>query len=139
MSCSYRTRAKRRYVWSSFGIMLCYLGLALSSRMMVNRWTPRAWHLYLAAALPSVPVIIYAYVVGRYLRDETDEYERDIVIRGMLWGTAATLSLTVFIGFLRSFGWHGELPPFTEFIVFTLTTAIAQSVHRLRDWVSQND
>src|ERR1700710_3157145 len=110
--CDSKTNAaKRRYLQGSFGIMLSYMGLVFASRMSVNRWHPHDWHLYLAAALPSIPILCFAYIVGRYLREERDDYQRDVVIRGMLWGAAVVLSISVFASFLRSYGWSGSLPP----------------------------
>jgi hypothetical protein len=125
--CDTKTNAaKRRYLRGSIGIMLSYMGLVASSRMMINRWHPQGWHLYLAAALPTIPILCFAYIVGRYLREEHDDYQRDVVIRGMLWGAAVVLSITVFSGFLRSYGWQGSLPPFTEFMVFWIVVAIVK-------------
>ena len=125
--------AKRRYLRSSVGIALSYMGLVLSSRLSVNRWHPQGWHLYLAAALPTIPLLCFAYVVGRYLREERDEYQRDVVIRGMLWGSAAALSVSVFASFLRAYGWTGALPEFSEFMIFWLTAAVVKVVYRMRD------
>ena len=49
-----------------------------------------------------------------------------MVVRGLLWGTAVTLSLTVFTSFLHVYGWRGELPAFTEVILFWVTAAVAK-------------
>lgn len=128
--CKEKTNAaKRRYLQGSLGIALSYLGLVLSSRIAVNRWHPQGWHLYLAAALPTIPILCFAYIVGRYLREEHDEYQRDIQIRGMLWGTAVVLSITVFASFLRGYGWGGSLPPFSEFMVFWIVAAIVKGAY----------
>lgn len=137
--CNYKSPAKRRYVQGAFGIMLSYLGLVFTSRMAVTRWHPTNWHLYLAAALPTLPMLCFAYVVGRYLREETDEYQRDLVIRGMLWGTAAALSLSVFTSFLHAYGWTGSLPEFSEFMIFWLTVALAKVLNWLQNRAVAND
>lgn len=68
--CEAMNEAKRRYVRSAFGVMLAYMGLVLFSRMSVNRWHPQGWHLYLAAALPTIPLLCFAFIVARYLREE---------------------------------------------------------------------
>jgi hypothetical protein len=130
--CDSKTNAaQRRYLQGAFGVMLSYMGLVVSSRLAVNRWHPQGWHLYLAAALPTIPILCFAYVVGRYLREEHDEYQRDIQIRGMLWGTAVVLSISVFDSFLRGFGWKGALPPFTEFMVFWVVAGIVKFAYHL--------
>jgi hypothetical protein len=125
--------AKRRYLRRSAGVMMSYMGLVSVSHTSVHRWHPQGWHLYLAAALPTIPILCLAYVVGRYLREEKDEYQRDIVIRGMLWGTAAALSVTVFSGFLQAYGWTGQLPAFSEFILFWVTALIVKVYYRFTD------
>ncbi|MGI4852519.1 MAG: hypothetical protein ACRYF4_00565 [Janthinobacterium lividum] len=128
--CDSKTNAaKRRYLQGSFGVMVSYLGFVASSRLAVNRWHPQGWHLYLAAALPTIPILCFAYIVGRYLREEHDEYQRDLQIRGMLWGSAVVLSITVFASFLRGFGWGGSLPPFTEFIVFWIVAGAVKMAY----------
>lgn len=137
--CDFKSPAKRRYVQSAFGIMLSYMGLVAVSRMAVTRWHPAGWHLYLAAALPTIPMLCFAYVVGRYLREETDEYQRDMVVRGMLWGTAVALSLSVFTSFLHAYGWTGSLPEFSEFMVFWLTVAVVKAVTWVQDRMARND
>lgn len=125
--------AKRRYMRSTVGVMASYVGLTMSSKIMVTRWHPQGWHLYLAAALPTIPILCLAYVVGRYLRDEKDEYQRDVVIRGMLWGAAVALSMTVFSGFLHAYGWSGNLPEFSEFITFWIVAFIVKMYYRVAD------
>ena len=125
--------AKRRYVRRSFGVMMSYVGLVTSSRIIMNRWHPQGWHVFLAAALPTLPILCLGYVVGRYLREEKDEYQRDIVIRGMLWGTAVALAISVFSSFLQAYGWTGELPAFSEFILFWITALIVKVYYRFAD------
>ena len=125
--------AKRRYLRSTMGAMLSYMGLVMSSRVMVNRWHPQGWQLFVTAALPTIPILCLAFIVGRYLREERDEYQRDIVIRGMLWGTAAALALTVFSGFLRAYGWTGQLPAFSEIITFWVTAFLVKLYYRFAD------
>ena len=137
--CSNNNPAKRRYVRSAVGVMVSYLGLVTSSRIMMHRWRPQGWHLYLAAALPTIPILCFAYIVARYLREERDEYQRDVLVRGMLWGIAVTLSLTMFSGFLRAYGWTGSLPAFSEFILFWATALVVKVYYRFADKASRDE
>lgn len=130
--------AKRRYLRSSMGVMLSYMGLVMSSRIMVTRWHPKGWHLGVAAALPTIPILCLAFIVGRYLREEKDEYQRDIVIRGMLWGSAVALSVSVFGGFLQAYGWTGQFPGFIEFMLFWITALIVKIYYRFADKASDD-
>ena len=134
MFCSNpRSEAQRRYLRSSIGVAVSYIGLVMSSRIMVTRWHPQGWHLYLAAALPTIPILCLAFIVGRYLREEKDEYQRDVVIRGMLWGTAVALSVSVFSSFLQAYGWTGQFPGFIEFMLFWITALIVKVYYRFTD------
>lgn len=127
MFCStVNNAAKRRYTQSSMGVAISYVGFVFGSKMFVNHWHPQGWHLWLAAALPSIPLLCFAWIVARYLREESDEYQRDLLVRGMLWGTAAVLALAVFTDFLRSYGWTGQLPPFTLFVLFWIVASLAK-------------
>lgn len=130
--CSGNTSpAKRRYLQGTFGVMMSYVGLVVSSRIMVNHWHPKGWHLFLAAALPTIPILCLAYIVARYLKDERDEYQRDLIVRSLLWATGVALSLSVFSGFLRSYGVDTQLPAFTEFIAFWITVGLVQAIHSM--------
>ena len=132
--CSVKTNAaKRRYLRGSAGVALSYICFVFASRIAVDRWHPQGAHLLLVAALPTLSIICFAFLVGRYLREEPDEYQRDVVIRGMLWGTAAVLCTTVFAGFLRSYGLSGSLPPFTEFMLFWSVAGFSKIANNLAD------
>ena len=56
----------------------CYLAVALA---------------YALAVLPAIPVVGMAWGTGRYIRDETDEFERAVYIENALWATGATLKV----------------------------------------------
>lgn len=131
--------AKRRYLQRSLGVALAYIALVFVARLLINHSHPQGWQLYVVAVLPTVPLLYFAGVVGRYLKDETDEYQRDMVVRGMLWGTAAALAVTIFVGFLRSYGWQGQLPPFTEFMTFWAVAGISKLVYNVGNREADHD
>jgi hypothetical protein len=47
--------------------------------------------LHLIELLPSVPVAAMIFIVGRYLRRETDEFVRMLVTQSLLWGLGVTM------------------------------------------------
>ena len=63
------------------GILIAYFGLLSSATLSVHHWRPQGWHLWLAALLPSVPIVGIFLITARYLREERDEYQRDLVVR----------------------------------------------------------
>lgn len=120
--------AKRKYLRGTMGIMLSYMGLVFASTSMVHRWHPKGWHLWLASAMPTIPIVCLAFVLARYLREERDEYQRDQTVQSLLWGTAVALALSVFDSFLSSYGSGTEFPHFLVFMSFWITVAITRAV-----------
>jgi len=47
--------------------------------------------------------------------------------------------LTSFLGFLHSFGWTGEISPFTEFVTFWLLVAVAKVFYKLTNRVPKDE
>jgi hypothetical protein len=94
---------------------------------------------YGLAALPTLAMLAVLLAVGRYLREEPDEYHRDIVVRCMLWGSGAVVVMTFFSSFLRMFGWTGELPPFCEVYVFAVFMLLAKLSYKLQNRVRADE
>ena len=69
------------------------------------------------ATVPSVPIVAMIVIVGLYLKEEKDEFQRDLVIQSLLWGAGGTLGVTSFWSFLHIFG---RVPPVDGFHVFVL-------------------
>lgn len=131
--CRAENAAQRRYYQGSLGVGLSYFGLFISSMLYSHRFHPLGWRLYLAAFLPTISIVCFLYIVGRYLREETDEFVRDQFIRSLLWAIAAVMAFAMFIGFLRTYGWQGSINPFAEYYVFCGTLLIAKFAYKFRD------
>jgi len=56
-------------------------------------------------------------VVGLYLAEEKDEFQRTVLIQSMLWGMGATLAVTSVWGFLENFV---QVAHFDLYLVFPL-------------------
>ena len=69
------------------------------------------------ASIPSLPIIGVIAAVGLYLKEEKDEFQRELFIQSLLWSTGATLGLTSFWSFLHIFG---HVPPVDGFHVFVM-------------------
>ncbi len=100
--------------------------------LTAGKW---AWVL---ALLPVLPIVGVITLMGRYLRDETDEYKRDVTIRCLLWGTAGAVSVSLLDGFLWIFGWKGHLPPFLGFWVFFVFMMVAKLTYKVRNRVPED-
>lgn len=137
--CKSRNNAQRRYHQGALGVALSYCAFLFSSTFFVRRFHLVGWHLYLAALLPTISIVCFLYIVGRYLREETDEFVRDQFIRSLLWATAAVMAFAMFVSFLRTFGWQGTTRPFTEYYVFCITLLIAKVAYKRRDKVAGDE
>ena len=79
-----------------------------------------------AASLAAlVPVVLAAWVVARYLRDEPDEFVRWIVVRGLLWATAVTLAGDAVLGALMTASGHPFPVGLLNADLFIITTAVS--------------
>lgn len=139
MFCNSKSPAAKRYQKTVLVEMFAYMLILFGTDTYVHRHHPLGVMLYILAALPCVPIIGVLVAVGVYLRDEHDEYQRDLMVKSMLWGTAGVLALTTFSSFLRSFGWSGSLPPFTEFVCFWLLVAAAKGFYKVTNRVVEVD
>ncbi len=124
--------AKRRYLQGGAMVMVGYVLTVFGTTSFVRRHPDvHGMERAALALLPSLPIFVFMFVIARYLREEPDEYQRDLLVRCMLWGIAVLLCFTCFISFLRTFGWGGTLPPFIEFGAFWFTVGLAKGVYRL--------
>ena len=65
---------------------------------------------YAAALLPALPLAGMFVSMGFYLRDETDEFQRQVQIEASLWATGAVMAICAGWGFLQMF----DLAPHVE-------------------------
>ena len=70
------------------------------------------------ALFPSIPIVAIIVIVGLYLKEEKDEFQRELYIKSLLWAAGTTLALTSFWSFLFIFGRH--VPPVDGFHVLVI-------------------
>lgn len=129
--CGVSTKASKRYMWRLLIVMVGYLLATFGTTTFVRHNHPHGFEVYLLALLPTIPVLCMLGVVGLYLREEKDEFQRMLTVRAMLIAIAGVLAMDVFVDFLRSYKAVGALPPFTEFITFWLLSGLVQMVQQL--------
>ena len=132
--------AKRRYLRGGAMVMAGYVLTVFATTYFVRRHSDvHGMERAALALLPSLPIFFFMVVIARYLREEPDEYQRDLIVRCMLWGIAVLLCMTCFASFLRSYGWTGTLPPFAEFCAFWVAVAIAKLFYKLSNRAPANE
>jgi hypothetical protein len=109
--------AVRRYVWRFSGAMVLYTLFLILAVWEFKHRNPTGVLAYLLAVLPSLPIIGGLVVVGLYLAEEKDEFQRTVLVQSMLWGIGATLAVTSVWGFLENFV---QVVHFDLYLVFPL-------------------
>lgn len=131
MGCRIKSKAEKRYLKRLIWAMSAYLVVVLLTTLLVRHGHVTGWVLYVVAVLPCIPILRLIHVLALYVREETDEFQRMLVVRSILCGGAAMLVVAAFSDFLRSYTKIGELPPFTMFMVFWVVFGLAQGVQGL--------
>jgi hypothetical protein len=109
--------AIRRYLVRFLITMSFYVIFLVTAVEAFHRYHPTGALAYVLAILPALPVIGVIVIVGLYLREEKDEFQRAVLVESMMWGIGATLSVTTAWGFLENFV---PVPHFDLFMVFPL-------------------
>ena len=130
-----QTMVAKQFKRDGFRLMAVYFVLYFCC-FGIHMWLqPTGAWIWVLAILPVLPIAGVIAVMGRYLRDETDEYKRDMTIRCVLWGTAGAVSVSLLEGFLWIFGWKGHMPPFLGFWGFFVFMMAAKLSYKLKDQV----
>lgn len=104
LSCSGQTPAQRRHSRRVTWAMLGYAATLIPAVYLVRHGlVAQPWQTLLAIA-PTIPVIGMFASYGRYLAEETDEYQRMLVVRRVLTATTVAMCCAVVFGFLSELG-----------------------------------
>jgi hypothetical protein len=126
-----KSPATRAYQKRSFPVLASYFVIFIGTDLFVDRTHPVGWKLYACAALPFLPLLTTFLLTAAYLKAERDDFKRELVMRCLLWGAGASLSVNQFTGFLRIFGWQGRTPPFMELFAFCVAAVAAKITYRI--------
>lgn len=88
--------------------------------------------LWIVAAAPAFPILGVLIVMGLYLKEEPDEFERAVQVESMLWGLGAVLAVTTVWGFLSNAGVVPTPPLFLVFPLYCLSWGLSQPFIRRR-------
>jgi hypothetical protein len=127
-----KNAAQRRYTQRFLPTMVLYVIALFAITWVFAHHHPTGIVVYVLAILPALPLIGTLAVVGLYLAEEPDEFERSILIQSMLWGIGATLALSTVWGFLENFTGVHHLPTFYVFVLFWVVVGISQPFIRMR-------
>lgn len=121
-------RYRRRLAVTMIAYFLILIG-SLSLLRGVDLAGPLLW---IVAAAPAIPILGVLVVMGLYLKEEPDEFERMIHVEAMLWGLGVVLGVSTVWGFLSNAGVVPTPPLFLTFPLFCLVWGFSQPIIRRR-------
>lgn len=127
-----KSPAGRRYLKRFIPTMIAYVVLVFGASYAFDRMTlsgPVAWAL---ATAPAIPIVAVIAIMGLYLKEETDEFQRNILIQSMLWGFGLTMAATSVWGFAEIYVDAPPLQAFWVFPLFCLGMGLSQPFVRMR-------
>lgn len=124
--------AMRRYLLRFAPAMLAYVVVLSGSILAFENLRPIGPLLWVVAVAPALPIIAVIAIMGLYLMEETDEFQRGMSVQALLWGMGVTLAGATVWGFLENFGLVGHMPTYLAFPVFCGAFGLAQPLVRWR-------
>jgi hypothetical protein len=132
MICVPLTRATRRYLYRLPPTMAVYVLFIFLTKWSFQHLHPTGVSVYLLAILPALPLIGSLAVVGLYIAEESDEFERSILVRSILWGLGGALAVSTIWGALEDFAQAPHRSAFYSYFSFWIFMAISGVAIRLR-------
>jgi hypothetical protein len=109
-----------------------YIVVLLGAILLHQRYHITGAALYAIAVLPALPLIGIVWALGRFLIEETDEYQRALAVRKMLVATGFLLVVATIWGFLEEFGLAPHLPAYWCFIVWCFGLGVGAIANKVR-------
>lgn len=112
--------------------MIIYTVTLLGSVMLLKHGGLTGPLLWLVAVAPAIPILGVLGIIGLYLKEEPDEFERAVSVEAMLWGLAAVLAVSTIWGFLSNAEVVPAPPAFLVFPLFCAAWGASQPLIRRR-------
>ncbi|UAL09035.1 hypothetical protein [Caulobacter segnis] len=124
--------AMQRYRRRLAVTMIAYFLILMGSIALLDGAKLSGPLLWIVAVAPAIPILGVLVVMGLYLKEEPDEFERMIHVEAMLWGLGAVLAVTTVWGFLSNAQVIPAPPLFLIFPLFCLCWGLSQPFIRRR-------
>lgn len=128
MFCSSKSAAQRRFVRSSMLSAGLVIVLAVLAAAAFRFWHLKGLAAYPVAALPALPILWVLIETGRYLADEKDEFQQNLLVQCLLGGIGGTLAVTTVWGYMEDFARAPRLDLIWVYPIFWLFVGIAKLV-----------
>lgn len=131
--CSSKTNPAQRHfvvrMWSGGG--LCAL-FAVLAALGFRTFHFKGVLAYLVAVLPALPIVGQLVATGVYLSEETDEFQRNLLVQCLLGGIGGTLAAAMMWGYVEDFTRAPHLDLVWVYPAFWVFVALSMPVVKLR-------
>lgn len=121
----------KRYLRRLAASMTLYILTLFAAVHFVGRHIVTGPAAYVLAILPGICVCGVFWAVGRLIIEQTDEYQRMLLVRQTLFATAFALSLATIWGFLESVGLVAHIDAYFIAILWFAGLGVGSLVNRL--------
>lgn len=126
-------QAIRRYFLRFVPSMTAYVVLLIGSNLVRRAWRPGEAATVALAVLPALPIVAVIWSMGKYISEQSDEYQRAQLVKATLIGTALMLSITTVWSFLEDTKLVPAKPVHFAFPLWCAGLLAAQVGLRLRE------
>jgi hypothetical protein len=126
------TAAGMAYNRRMLPLSAAYVVVLLGAILLHQHYHVAGVALYAIAVLPALPLVGIVWALGRFLIEETDEYQRALAVRKMLVASGFLLVVATIWGFLEEFGLAAHLPAYWCFIVWCIGLGVGAGWNKLR-------
>jgi len=130
--CIPTNAAIKRYNRRFLTTMMVYAGTILVAAEWARHGHRSGASAYAIATLPGVTVIAALVIIGMYLREEKDEFNRATQVEALLWATGLTQAIETTWGFLENFTDAPHAPLYLGFALFCGIWGVANAIVRRR-------
>ncbi len=127
-SCGTLSLAQQRYNRRVLGWSFAYVLVLIGSLWAYGALHPQGVLAWIIAILPSLPLLVFIWSMGRYLVEEKDEYLRQRMVMASLWATGILLAIATCYGFLESFMLVPRVPSWAAVPVWAIGLAIGNVI-----------
>jgi len=127
-----RSTAAKNYSRRFMTAMSVYVFTLLTTVGVWRYLKPTGVLAYALATAPALPLIAAIGVIGVYLREEPDEFQRAILAEGALWATGGMMGIASVWGFLEMFRLVPHVDSWFAFPIWAVLLAPGQMLARRR-------
>jgi hypothetical protein len=124
--------AQRAYLRRFVPLMILYVACLFAAIRVNQMMAPNGILAVALAILPSLPLIGVVWSIFRLVTDETDEYQRSLVVRQILIATGLMLAVSCVWGFLETFGQVPHVPMYWAFIIWCAGLGVGSFVNEFK-------